>query len=119
MTVSKQLDSELYESVVKKKRHIKKENKKDNKKEKRYCIVCGKELNRKQTKFCSQECSHKNQIISKPSKEELLSVLKDTQVFRQVGKIFNVTDNAVKKWCISYDIPSHSKELKEYIKLIV
>lgn len=119
MTVSKQLDSELYEPVVKKKRHIKKENKKDNKKEKRYCIVCGKELNRTQTKFCSQECSHKNQIISKPSKEELLSVLKDTQVFRQVGKIFNVTDNAVKKWCISYNIPSHSKELKEYIKSIV
>lgn len=53
MTVSKQLDSELYEPVVKKKRHIKKESKKDNKKEKRYCIVCGKELNKRQTKFCS------------------------------------------------------------------
>ena len=78
MTVAKQLDSELYEPVVKKKRYIKKENKN----EKRYCIVCGKELNRKQTKFCSYECSHKNQIISKPSKDELLSVLKDTQVFR-------------------------------------
>lgn len=113
ISVNKILDSDLYEQTQKKSRkynYIKKQEK-----EKRYCLICGKELNRKQTKFCSTECSHKSQIISKPNKDELLDKLKNTQVFRQIAKKYGVTDNAVKKWCKSYGIPDHSKELKEYI----
>ena len=29
-----------------------------------------------------------------------------------VGEIYNVTDNAVRKWCKKYNMPYHSKDYK-------
>lgn len=46
---------------------------------------------------------------SKPSKEQLVVDLKQTPNFLDLGKKYGVSDNGVRKWCESYNVPSKSK----------
>ena len=39
-------------------------------------------------------------------------------VYLQVGKKYEVSDNAVRKWMKTYELPSSAKELKELVKTI-
>lgn len=50
--------------------------------------------------------------VERPTKEELLELIK-TQSFTQIGKLYNVSDNAVRKWCKCYEIPFRKKDLKD------
>lgn len=48
-----------------------------------------------------------------PQKEELLNtILNHKGNFTKVGLYYGVSDNAIRKWCKSYDLPSHSKDYK-------
>lgn len=38
--------------------------------------------------------------------------------FTQIGRVFGITDNAIRKWCKKFGFPIHRKELQEYIKQI-
>lgn len=86
------------------------------------CPTCGKIF--KQTKkhkiYCSLECYQIAKSISsnKPSVLDLLKDFKELKSFVRVGKKYNVSDNAVRRWCQLYKIPITSKEMKEYIKNI-
>ena len=40
---------------------------------------------------------------------------KELKSFVQVGLKYNVSDNAVRKWCKLYGIPFKSKELTEFL----
>lgn len=46
-----------------------------------------------------------------PDKESLLTMLKQTN-FTAVAKKFNVSDNAVRKWCLKYGLPDKSSAYK-------
>jgi len=35
-----------------------------------------------------------------------------TTPFLQIGKKYNVSDNAVRKWCINYGLPSKKSDIK-------
>ena len=50
-----------------------------------------------------------------PSKEEIIGLLSEAKNFRKAGKIYGVSDNAVRKWCKKYDIPIHKKEMLLYL----
>ena len=83
------------------------------------CPVCHKIFKPKYSEqiYCSQECSHKKLMKSEITKEKLIEELKRLNCnLTQVGKVFNMTDNAIRKWCIKFNMPKHSSELKEYIK---
>ncbi len=75
-------------------------------KEKPKCITCGKECNKNDYKYCSQECYKQNikESSNIPKVPELLEAFKIYKNFLQVGKFFNVSDNAVRKWCKNYGI---------------
>lgn len=82
------------------------------------CEICGDrfKFNPKQQtgKFCTQECynkSEKKRKVERPSKEILLELIK-SNTFVSIGKMFNVSDNAVRKWCKSYDLPYRKKDIK-------
>ena len=48
-----------------------------------------------------------------PDKETLQNtILYYNGNFTQIAKLFDVTDNAVRKWCKKYDIPSHSSDYR-------
>lgn len=69
------------------------------------CVICGSTLQAKQTKTCSMECCAKY-VTSKspiPSKEELIE-LRVTMSREAVGRHFNVSGNAVKKWEKKYEM---------------
>ena len=71
--------------------------------EKNTCLQCGKPTNERRNKYCSLSCTRKSQEATKdkparPSMEDLASLLK-TNSFLSVGKMFGVSDNAIRKWC--------------------
>lgn len=77
------------------------------------CIKCGKNIS-KTAKFCTS-CSAQMQRIVKerPSREELKTLIK-TLPFTQIAKSYNITDNAVRKWCDFYKLPRTKKEINSY-----
>lgn len=92
------------------------------------CKKCGN-LSGK-NKYCSDECrnthSERNKdfprrrsdgsIIDRPTREDLIKTLRDNNcVFLRVAKIYNVSDNAVRKWCIKHGIPTKKVDLKKFM----
>lgn len=75
---------------------------KSSRKKKYYCIQCGIE-----TKGNSEKCSacsaKKNRKVERPNKEILQKEVLE-QPFTKLGEKYGVSDNAVRKWCKSYDI---------------
>ena len=77
-----------------------------------YCKICGKEKSR--TGVLCAECAAKEQrIVKRPSREELKSLIRNTS-FVKIGLQFNVSDNAVRKWCIAEKLPSKKSEINKY-----
>lgn len=78
------------------------------------CEECGKQVTRGQTKCV--DCAriyHAKGIKSKndkPSPLELARMVKESG-FVEVGRRFGVTDNSIRGWCKTYNIPFHTKEL--------
>ena len=75
------------------------------------CIDCGVEIT-KGSERCIQ-CAHKRQRRSeRPSREELKSLIRN-ESFVTIGKIFGVSDNSIRKWCIDYNLPHKKNEIKK------
>lgn len=80
-----------------------------------YCIDCGCEISLKSTRCNSCSAKHKNTFKispeNRPSKEELLNLIL-SKSFTEIGKMFGVVDNTIRKWCKNYELPYTKKELK-------
>lgn len=63
------------------------------------------------------ELQEKRWVSNHPSKETLCNIFKEVGSFMGVGKLYNVSDNAIRKWFKHYDLPTKKKELKEYLKM--
>lgn len=86
------------------------------------CSFCKNvfETTRIDIKFCSDSCqkdyfeNRKNGISNIPiSKNDLYNLLKYNS-FLTVGNSFNVSDNAIRKWCKRLDIPHKASYYKKY-----
>ena len=70
------------------------------------CPICDKNFKtyEKEQKYCSYKCSGlSHRKIERPSKEELIEFIKVIPM-TEIGKKFNVSDNAVRKWSKAYEI---------------
>ena len=77
-----------------------------------YCIDCGKEINQNSTRCI--ECFNKSRrVVDRPNREELKEQIR-YQSFVSLGKKYNVSDKAIAKWCISYNLPSRKKDINNY-----
>lgn len=75
------------------------------------CKKCGRPLSTKDAEYC-QTCIHEFQRKCEwPSRDELKKLIRSTP-FLQIGKKYNVSDNAVRKWCLNYGLPSKKMEIK-------
>ena len=74
-----------------------------------YCQRCGKIITRKAS-YCS-ECSHLiSRKADRPSREELKDLIR-SKPFTQIALLFNVSDNAIRRWCDYYGLPRKKSEI--------
>lgn len=59
------------------------------------------------------EMSKKQRKVERPNREELKYLIR-TLPFTQIGKMYGVSDNAVRKWCDFEKLPRKKKEINSY-----
>ncbi len=77
---------------------------------KHICPMCGGFMDI-QAIMCL-ECRNKERAKNIPAKEELYKLLRDNSMCA-IGKIYGVSDNAVRKWCRKYGLPFTRKDIKD------
>jgi hypothetical protein len=76
----------------------------------KYCLDCGKQINR-MSQRCSV-CDHiRQQRCQRPTRETLKQLIRNNS-FLHIGKMYGVTDQAVRKWCLSYNLPTKKTIIK-------
>ncbi len=86
-------------------------------KKENYCAVCGKTISRNAT-YCI-DCIKKIQKnssgieVNNLTKEKLKDLIR-TENFTTIGKLFNVSDNTIRKWCKDFSLPSTKIEINKY-----
>lgn len=77
------------------------------------CKVCNKPIASK-SQYCLEHYKqYLNQKSNIPDRETLKNLIRNTS-FVNIGKQFQVTDNAVRKWCDKYNLPRRVSEIKKY-----
>ena len=79
---------------------------------KNYCIDCGEPIGIDSTRCRS--CAAKIRITEKPVSREELKFLIRSLSFVAIGEKYGVSDNAIRKWCINYSLPSKKKDINAY-----
>lgn len=79
-----------------------------------YCSNCGKEITSKsKTGLCSACWSFSTRKSNRPTREELKNEIR-TKSFLSLAEKYEVSDNAIRKWCIAYNLPKTKKEINSY-----
>lgn len=75
------------------------------------CKQCGKHISYGTKLHLCRDCYDLMRKSGRPSAEELFELLKKNS-FVAVGKMFGVTDNAIRKWCRNYGLSDKAKDYK-------
>lgn len=77
-----------------------------------YCVDCRRAISA--TAIRCRSCAKKLQRkCERPSRDDLKRLIRNTP-FTTIGKTYGVSDKTIRKWCISYQLPHSSKEIKSY-----
>lgn len=76
--------------------------------EESYCPLCGK-LKARKANIC-EECWRLKQAENIPP-AYVLDYLIHNFPFTRIAQLFNVTDNAIRKWCKKYGLPFRKRDL--------
>lgn len=74
------------------------------------CIDCGNLITKGATRCV--DCSHKLTYKCEHPTREILKDFIRTKSFVEIGKIYGVSDNSIKKWCKKYNLPFKKSEIK-------
>lgn len=80
-------------------------------KETNHCL-CGALITKEYTK-CHDCSSKEKRIVERPNREVLKELIKKNS-FVSIGKQYSVSDNAIRKWCDSYNLPRTKREIGKY-----
>lgn len=73
------------------------------------CIVCGNKTYNK--RYCSVECERIDKSKNIPTRDELKDLIRRMS-FVSIGKMYNVSDSRVHKWCKKYGLPHRVSDIK-------
>lgn len=78
-----------------------------------HCTICGEQITYG-ANLCKQcETIQRSKKSRCPTQDELQKILMQYNGnFTQIAKVFNVSDNAVRKWCKNYCLPFHTSDYK-------
>lgn len=77
-----------------------------------YCADCGAPITRHGS-LCV-ECARKaSRKVARPDREELKHLIR-TLPFTQIGAMYNVNDNSVRKWCDAVNLPRKKSDIEKY-----
>ena len=77
-----------------------------------YCIDCGKRITTGSIR-CPTCAKFIQRKVERPSREQLKQEIR-TMSFTTIGKKYGVTDNAIRKWCDSMNLPRRVTDIKAY-----
>lgn len=77
-----------------------------------YCCDCGKPVYRQSIRCekCFQIFQRK---AERPNRDKLKYLIR-TKSFLEIGRMFNVSDNAIRRWCDAEKLPRKKTEIKQY-----
>jgi hypothetical protein len=75
-----------------------------------FCRLCQAHIDSHAT-YCKPCWDVLQRKVYRPDREILKDKIRNAS-FVQIGKEYGVSDNAVKKWCKSYELPYRSKDIK-------
>lgn len=79
---------------------------------KSYCKKCGKKISNG-ANYCLDCKNLLSRTVERPDREKLKELIR-TNSFLNLSKQFNVSDNAIRKWCKNYNLPFRKTEIKKY-----
>lgn len=74
------------------------------------CVDCGAIVYRLSMR-CAKCYGESRRMVERPSREELKKLIRQ-QTFVQIGQIYGVADNTIRKWCDSYSLPKTKHIIK-------
>lgn len=80
----------------------------------KYCFNCGAIIGSK-AQYCPKCANQLRQKVERPTREELKQLIRN-ESFLGIARLYNniITDNAVRKWCDTYNLPRTKKEINSY-----
>ena len=77
------------------------------------CPDCGAPVWKEGSRCVSCANLQMRVVKDRPNREELKRLIR-TETFVSISKLYNVSDNAIRKWCDSYNLPRKKSEIKKY-----
>ena len=91
-----------------------KQLKEENKTKEYFCLKCGKKITKYSKSGLCPDCfSFTKRKVDRPTRQELKTLIR-TLPFTQIGIIYGVSDNSIRKWCDKYNLPRKKKDIEEY-----
>lgn len=75
-----------------------------------FCIDCGKSIHPNFVRCV--DCKNKSGKLHSIHRDELKQLIRTTP-FTHIGAQYGVSDNAIRKWCIAYQLPSKVSDIKK------
>lgn len=82
------------------------------KEKERHCLSCGREISRG-ARYCASCYALLSRKTERPNRETLKEMIRNKS-FVEISKEFNVSDNAIRKWCDGYSLPRTKKVINSY-----
>lgn len=76
------------------------------------CKQCGKPITNQAT-YCEKCYAESRRMTARPTREQLKEEIRNMSMVK-VGEKYGVSDNAIRKWCKSYNLPHKKTEINNY-----